>query len=443
MSNLIENTVEKYNMLSYGDTVIVALSGGADSVCLLHNMNGLRKKYNLNLCACHINHKLRGEDSENDMKFCMELCRQNEIQIFVKEVDIDKLSKEQKLSHEECGRNVRYEFFDYLSKEHSAKIATAHNANDNLETVIYNMTRGASLRGLSGIPKIRGNIIRPLIFSPREEIEAYCKENNLVYVTDSTNLSDDYTRNKIRHNVVPVLKGINPSVENTVLKMNDTLTLIADYLEKSGQLLLKIAQSGDGYLPSKLSEANEVILKEAVAILLKENGFASYNKKHIDEVISVIEKGGKINLRKYLSAVNKQGIFRIVPLTKSEFFSKNIEQNKPVVYQNKLISLENVKIKGKFDKYTSLNYVSSDIITPQLTLRNRLAGDIIHINRRNVTKSVKKLMNELKIPEEKRDSLLVLANGNEVYWIEGVAVSTEGAITPNMTECMKIVFTDL
>ena len=170
MTNLIKHTIDEYGMIDRGDTVIVALSGGADSVCLLHNLNSIKDELNLKLMACHVNHHLRGEESDRDMKFCCELCRQNDIEIFVKEYNIDALSKKMKLSHEECGRKLRYEYFNSLVEKYNCKIATAHNADDNLETVVYNMTRGASLRGLSGIPRVRGSIIRPLINSTREEI---------------------------------------------------------------------------------------------------------------------------------------------------------------------------------------------------------------------------------------------------------------------------------
>jgi tRNA(Ile)-lysidine synthase len=427
-------------MIEKSDTVIVALSGGADSVCLLHNINSIKEKYNIHLMACHVNHHLRGAESNDDMKFCQELCRQNDIEIFVKEVDVDALSKETGKSHEECGRDVRYSFFYSLSEKYNAKIATAHNADDNMETVIYNLTRGTSLKGLSGIPKVRGKIIRPLIFSTREEIENYCKGYGLVFVTDSTNLTDEYTRNKIRHNVVPVLKEINPSAENTILQMNNTISEIADYLEKSGNLLLKIADSGNGfYLANKLMEANTVILKEAIAILFAHNNFNSYTRKHIEETLAIIEFGGKINLKKDLCAVNKQGFFRIVHQESSEFFSEAVEQNKVLVYKNKTIEFRNVKINRKFNKYASINFVNNDIITKTLKLRNRIAGDTIKLSRRGVTKSLKKLMNELKIPEEQRDNLLVLADGNKVHWIEGVAVSQEAQVKDNDKDITEIV----
>ncbi len=443
MINLIEKTIEQYDMLKYGDTVIVALSGGADSVCLLHNFSEIREKYNIKLMACHVNHHLRGEESHKDMEFCRELCRQNDIEIFIKEADVDALSKQQKLSHEECGRNVRYEFFNSLAEKYNAKIATAHNADDNAETVIYNLTRGASLKGLSGIPRVRGNIIRPLINCTRQEIEEYCKSYGLIFVTDSTNLTDEYTRNKIRHRVMPVLREINPSVEHTVLQMNSTLSEISDYLEKNALLLLKIAGNRDGYFTSKLNEANPVILRQAVARLFAQNGFNSYSRKHIDEVLSIIKNGGKVNLKNNLVAVNKQGLFRIVKPENNDFFSTEVEENGSYKYKNRVITFENVKIRRNFKEYTSINYISSDIICPRLTLRNRLAGDTIRLKNRGVTKSLKKLMNEKKIPEEKRDELLVLALDNQVFWVEGIGISEKASVKETDKTCIKITFTDL
>ena len=425
-------------MLKNGDTVVVALSGGADSVCLLHNLISIKEKYNLTVKACHINHCLRGDESENDMNFCIELCRQNDIEIFTKVVDVHALAEKNGLGCEECGRNVRYEFFDSLAEKYNAKIATAHNADDNLETVIYNLVRGTSLRGLSGIPKIRGNIIRPLIFATRTEIESYCSEFGLVYMTDSTNLTDEFTRNKIRHRVIPCLKEINPSAPKTVLRMNSNLLQIADYLEKSGELLLRLADAGSkGYRADKLAEANTVIIREAVAILLRKSGFSAYSAKNIEEILEIIYSGGKISISGSLIAVNKQGFFRLVKTDSDDFKSgaeneiiltENKQKNQ-FVYKNKAVNFSNVKISRKFLKSSSKNLINSGIMGKSLELRTRKSGDKIRLSGRGVTKSLKKLMNELKIPEEQRDSLLVLAEGNEVFWIEGIGVSEKAIVT--------------
>ena len=207
-----EAAIEKYKFLSGGDSVIIALSGGADSVTLLSVLNSLKEKYNLKLYAAHLNHGIRGEEADNDEKFCKILCENYNVQLFVKHIDVPKLCAEQKISAELCGRNERYKFFDELSAKLNAKVATAHTASDNAETLLFNLCRGSSLAGAAAIPPKRGNIIRPLITLTRNEIESYCAENSLSYVTDSTNMSDSYTRNKIRHKVIPALKEVNPQI---------------------------------------------------------------------------------------------------------------------------------------------------------------------------------------------------------------------------------------
>ena len=222
MNKTFIQTIEKYKLLQNGDKVIVALSGGADSVTLLDMLNSVKEIYNLTIYASHINHGLRGEEADRDENFCKILCKIYNTELFVKKADIKILAKEQKISEELCGRNVRYSYFEELSQNLSAKIATAHTASDNIETLLFNITRGSSVTGAGAITPKRGNIIRPLIMLTREDIEQYCEQNNLEYVTDSTNLTDDYTRNKIRHQVIPVLKQINPQLELSAFHFSES-----------------------------------------------------------------------------------------------------------------------------------------------------------------------------------------------------------------------------
>ena len=201
----VRDTLIKYSMLENTDEIIVGFSGGADSTCLLYILNLLKDEFDFKIHAAHVNHSLRGNESERDEKFVRDFCEKNSIKLSVLKVDIFKMSKIEGKSLEECGREVRYNFFNSLCANKS-KIATAHNLNDCEETMFFNLTRGSGLKGLCSIPAVRENIIRPLIRCSRDEIENFCKENSIQYVTDSSNLSDDYTRNKIRHNIIPILK---------------------------------------------------------------------------------------------------------------------------------------------------------------------------------------------------------------------------------------------
>ena len=205
------SAVEKYNMLSPGAAVIAAVSGGADSMAMLLFLMKISERYSLSLTVAHVNHGLRGEEARRDEEYVRSFCEKNSLRFEVLHADVATLAKQSGETCEECGRRVRYEFFESIDK--NAKIATAHTASDNAETMLFNLARGSSLKGLCGIPPVRGNIIRPLIFCTREDIEVFCRENSLDFVTDSTNLTLDYSRNKIRHIAVPALKEINSAFE--------------------------------------------------------------------------------------------------------------------------------------------------------------------------------------------------------------------------------------
>ena len=202
------SVIKKYNMLENCDRIVVGLSGGADSVCLLSVLNSLKAEYGFSLVAAHINHGIRGAEAQRDEESCKKLCESLDVPLEILHADIPTLSKQQGIGEEECGRIVRYDFFRSLAGERG-KIATAHNLNDNAETLLLNLVRGAGSKGACGIPPVRDNIIRPLIETDRKSIEKYCEENELQYVTDSTNLECEYSRNKIRIKVLPTLCEIN------------------------------------------------------------------------------------------------------------------------------------------------------------------------------------------------------------------------------------------
>ena len=297
MDNKIRNTINRYDMLRKGDTVVVGLSGGADSVALLHILLSLREEYCLTLFACHINHNLRGEESDRDEAFVKNLCESLSVPLEAVSINV----KEQVSPHEsleETARKLRYREFQRICTEKAAKLATAHTASDNAETVLINMLRGTGTKGLSGIPPVRDNIIRPLIRCSREEIEEYCEKNSLTFVTDSSNLTDDYTRNKIRHNIIPLLKEINPSFIGAAARMTAIVGDDADYLEECAAEKAKECLI-DGKYDSKALKALPKALKcRIIASALKEKGVEPSTLR-INQCEEIIEKGmGKVNLCK-------------------------------------------------------------------------------------------------------------------------------------------------
>lgn len=276
--------------------ITVALSGGADSVALLHMLYTLKEELSFELCACHVNHNLRGEESDRDEAFVRDLCKKLDIPLTVKNIRVlDYIKKHE--SVEKCARDIRYGFFDEVCG--GGYIATAHTASDNCETLLINIARGTALSGVCGIPRKRGNIIRPILSLTREEIEQYCKDNSLSYVTDSTNLSDDYTRNKIRHNVIPVLKEINPSLLTSITRLTRALSMDDEYLDNVARNSLEQAVLGDMYDVKKLMGLDYCILIRIGAIIFKENDIP-LSTLALNSFVEIVRAGkGKINPCQY------------------------------------------------------------------------------------------------------------------------------------------------
>ncbi len=413
--NEVERTMLGYNMIDPNDTVIAALSGGADSVSLLYALNSLKEKYSLNIKAAHLNHNLRGAEAERDEKFVRSLCENLKIELFVKSVDIKKIAETEKIGTELAGRNERYKFFSGLSEKYGAKIATAHNADDNLETVIFNLIRGAGINGMSGIKPVRDNIIRPLIRLSRTEIESYIEENSLSYVTDSTNLTDDYTRNKIRHSLVPIMKEINPNVLKNVADETEIFSSVNSYLELKSDEYIKKCRTENGYKTDELKKIPDEIKPTVIYRLLKQNEILP-EYKHISLILSVLNSGA-VDLNGSIRAVSKQGILRFTATDKPTDCISEIELKIPMEfkYNGNDYSVKEIK--------NSPEALKLSVIENSPVFRTRSAGDKFTLPKRKVTKSLKKLFNELKIPEENRDSILILASGSEVYWIDGIGAS--------------------
>lgn len=227
-------TIEKYNLIQNGDKIVIGVSGGPDSICLLHILNSLKEKYNLQLFVAHINHMIR-ENAKIDEEYVVQFCKKIDVPVFVAHIDVVDMAKQEKMSTEEAGRNVRYSFFDeVLKKTASNKIAIAHNSNDKAETVIMNILRGSGISGLKGIePKRDNKYIRPLIETSREEIENYCKENNLETRHDESNDENVYNRNKIRNIVIPYIKKeFNNNIINTINRLSAVATEESEYINK-------------------------------------------------------------------------------------------------------------------------------------------------------------------------------------------------------------------
>lgn len=230
----IIKTIEKFNLIQKEDKIVVAVSGGPDSICLLHVLNNLKEKYNIQIFVAHMNHMIR-ENAKIDEQYVSDFCKKIDVPLYVKHVDVMNIARENKISTEEAGRNERYKFFDEVLKDtNSNKIAIAHNSNDKAETIIMNVLRGSGISGLKGIePKRDNKYIRPLIETSRDEIENYCNEHNLNPRHDESNDENIYSRNKIRNIVIPYIKKeFNNNIINTLNRLSEVATEESEYINK-------------------------------------------------------------------------------------------------------------------------------------------------------------------------------------------------------------------
>ena len=434
MENKAIKTVEKYNMLSVGDSVVIGLSGGADSCALFHFLVSLREKYKLKLVACHINHMLRGAEADRDENFARSLCEKNDVEFRLLKIDVAGIAQKNKESTEKCGRDIRYAFFAETAKECKGKIATAHTASDNAETVLFNMTRGCGIKGLCGIPPVRDNIIRPLIEVTRDDIERYCHENGYDFVNDSTNFTREYTRNKIRLDVVSVLKGINPSFETTMAALSDRMRKQAEHLYRCACDVIAKARTENGYKADMLYACDEAVFAEAISILCKKYDVTP-EAEHIALIRNICSFHGAVQLKRNIFAVSNQGYLRIIKM-ESHHENEEIPFNdrKTVVINNKKISLSVMNIDDfyngeKNNKFLFNNSLDYDTIPLSAVFRNRKSGDRICLRNRNVTKTLKKLFNEMKIPTDERESVVGLCDGERVLWTERTGVSEDCRVT--------------
>lgn len=320
------------DLITQNSNVIVAVSGGADSVALLYSLLQLASQRDFSVMACHVNHNLRGAESDADCEFVRTLCETLNVRLFVRSIDVAgaKLPHE---STEQCARRLRYAFFDELAAQYNAKIATAHNANDNAETVLLNICRGTGLKGLCGIPQARGNIIRPLLATSRNSIEMYCSQNNLRFVTDKTNLCEDYSRNKIRLSVIPKLQEINPSLINTVSRMTGLLSRENVYIEQIAAQHKENARTLCGYNCLYLQKLDSVVVERIIISIISDAKIEPSAQKIADIAQIIWQKKGKINLVKNKFAVVSNGLLNIenhyqnYRKINTKFFGKNHENN--------------------------------------------------------------------------------------------------------------------
>ena len=412
----VKQTVERHSLIGEDTkSIAVGFSGGADSVCLIDILSSLKDEYGIIVKAVHVNHNIRGDEAKRDEAFVRRFCEERGIELLCFSIDVPSLAKERKISLEECGRQVRYECFE---KAGTDAVAVAHTLSDSIETMLFNLARGTGTKGLAGISPVREpNIIRPLIACTRKEIEEYCNLKSLDYVTDSTNLSDDYTRNHIRHNIVPAFEKINSDFEASFYRAMCSVKEDDAYIEKCAAELLCASCCKNGYRISSLQNADSAVVKRCILELLKGIMNKPPEARHIEGCFSLVRTGkGKIELSKDLYVCAENDIISFCIKEKEvkpwkSYFENGVAETP---FGDFRLTEGNANSENSFD---------ADKISDALFISSRLEGDRFTFKGRGVTKSLKKLFNEMKIPVESRNKLAVIHDGKNVVWIENIGVN--------------------
>ena len=315
--NKILNTIKEKNLINEGDSVLVALSGGADSVALIYILHALSEKLNINISAAHVHHGIRGDEADNDALFCEKLCKDMNIPFFKRCYDVPGYAKEMHISEETAGRKVRYEFFDEIMRKNGITLtATAHHKNDRVETVLMNLIRGSGLKGLIGIEYKNGNIIRPLLDLKKNEILDYCSSIMTEFCHDSTNDETLYRRNKVRLELIPEIVKLNPNFEECIIRESNIISDDNDFLDKSACEAYKEVVTEQGINCGMLNVLHTSVKRRIVRMFMssKMDGLTDISFSDTEAVLnlcSTCRTGTEIHLGSGYNAVCSYGFFSV------------------------------------------------------------------------------------------------------------------------------------
>lgn len=421
-----KNFIEENNLIDKGDSIVSAVSGGSDSVFMLEMLLAIKDDYDLKIIVSHVNHGLRGAEAQRDEDFVKSLAEKNGLIYEVEHIDMAGYAKEHSLTCEEAGRKLRYLFFEEIKEKYKAdKVAIAHNENDVAETTFLNIFRGTGLDGLESIPLRRDFYIRPILCFEKSEILDYLKENNIHYVDDSTNFTNDYKRNMIRNEIIPFIKkNFNENIVSSMSRLASIAKENNIYLEdiindKYKAIVTANSIDREGF--------NELIHYEKTLVLrkfLRENlnYLNNISKDNIEDMINLIslDSGKKYDIdgKHYLVNDFDKTIFKKHDIN---------ELSEEISLDFKLDKVYNIYgSKFKFvlsDKILSKKYLDYDLLTGKLSLRNRRSGDRFNPFGMKGSKKIKDYFVDKKVSSDDRSKVLFLMNGDEIAYVVGYDIA--------------------
>jgi len=437
--------INENDLIKKGEHLLISLSGGADSVFALFFLNKFRSYFDINLSAFHLNHLLRGKDADEDEQFCISLCSSLSLPIYAARKKVKQFAAKNKLSLEEAGREIRYNELEKVRRKIKAdKIVTAHNLDDNSETILLNLFKGTGLKGLNGIPRKRGYIIRPFLSLEKNEITDYLKDNKISYRTDLTNFQENFIRNLIRHKILPLAKAhINPSVNSALFNLSEKVTQIEEELSK--QNYKSICRTEDNNIVvdvKRAEELNETLFGEIVKKELRQTFFYTINTKNNRKLFRLIDnqKGTKIELGNGIEALREKDEIIIRKTKKENRIHKNIKVNSSAIIPKGKLTIrfiesidENFPGKGK-----NIEYVSGDNLSDLFILRNWKNGDRFVPLGMKGFKKISDFLNDENVSASEKREILVLENKGNIIWVVGLRIDERVKISKNTKRKIKL-----
>jgi tRNA(Ile)-lysidine synthase len=464
--NSIFETIRKHQLTAPGESIAAGVSGGPDSVCLLHVLYSLRQTLGINLYAVHVNHMLRAEEADLDEEYTVSICRELGVPLHVVRIDAAAEAKIKGISIEEAGREIRYREFRKFAKETGAtKIAVAHNRNDQAETVMLNIIRGTGVTGLAGMEYMRDGIIRPLLCAGRDEIEQYCALAGLSPRIDSSNLHEDYTRNKVRLALIPYInEKFGADITDSLCRLAENAAMDESFMERySGEAYIKaLRDKGDGFVRldnDKLRSLDPAVRMRVLRMAVRDaagsvKGLGSVHYQALSDLIVRGETGARSELPKGIRAVVSYGILAIYSKSSAEeqfrstaAFSRKIEvpgvTHVPEIgasVTTEVVKPANIDNYGRLGYNPKVQFFDYDKLIEGIYIRNRRNGDLFKPLGSSGTKKLKEYFIDSKIPREARDEIPLISKGNETIWVIGHKISDKFKVTENTKNVLKIEF---
>jgi tRNA(Ile)-lysidine synthase len=452
----VTGTIQKYSMLAGGETVLTGLSGGPDSVCLLHVLHALKSRFSLSIHAVYVDHGLRPEETTGETEFCKKICSNLSVPFYTKVIDVKNYAVQHGMNKQEAARELRYRAFEETAFETKAqKVALGHIADDQAETLLMRLFRGAGSTGLAGIPPVRKFIIRPLIERERKEIEEFLHRKDIAFVVDSSNLRETYVRNRIRLSLIPAIKGFNPDIIKTLSKTAELLGEEDKYFAfiVTKTLMKLISRKTDSRVElflAPLEAMDKVIMRRVLRRVIDEtSGLRGISFIHIEDIVELVKTGkpgDRTYLPKGIRAIKDYATLVLTSEPPAQLNDYQLEIPGETILKEAGILIKSYEVERcgpdsvsqNFGLWTASGIFDADKITFPLTARPRKDGDFFYPSGFGRRKKLQDFFVDEKVPRDERARIPLIVSGEDILWVVGYRGDERFRVTGDTKNILRL-----